>query len=118
MRFPKLMLAGGLAFAIAAAGAADRVAPAPNGIEMPADYKDWRVIGISDRSDNHTMRAILGNDVAIAAARGGRTNPWPDGTRFAKVAWKEAKHPNWPTATVPGDFVQVEFMIKDAKKYA
>lgn len=103
--------------ALAAIGADTQVAPAPNGIRMPQDYRDWRVLSVSDRSDNHTMRAILGNDIAIAAARSGRMTPWPDGAALAKVAWKATAHPNWPTATVPGDFAQVEFMIKDSRKY-
>lgn len=94
------------------------VAPAPNGIELPAGYKDWRLIAPSHRSDNNTLRVVLGNDVAIAAARANRVNPWPDGTVLAKLVWKDATHPNWPTATVPGAFVHAEFMFKDAKKYA
>jgi len=92
--------------------------PAPNGIIMPEGYKDWRLIASSLRSDNNTMRVILGNDIAINAARGGKTNPWPDGTTFAKLVWKNRTHEKWPTATIPGDFVHAEFMIKDSKKYA
>ncbi|MBI5098456.1 MAG: cytochrome P460 family protein [Nitrospirae bacterium] len=92
--------------------------PAPNGIIMPEGYKDWRLIASSVRSDNNTMRVILGNDIAINAARSGKTNPWPDGTVFAKLVWKNKTHEKWPTATIPGDFVHAEFMIKDSKKYA
>ncbi len=117
MRYTSLVFTLGLLSAVAAVAATGRVAPAPNGIEMPQDYKNWRLLSVSDRSDNHTMRAILGNDAAIAAARSGRTNPWPDGTAFAKVAWKAVTHSNWQAATVPDDFAQVEFMIKDSKKY-
>ena len=51
-------------------------------------------------------------------ARSGKINPWPDGTTFAKLVWKNRTHEKWPTATIPGDFVHVEFMIKDSKKYA
>lgn len=91
--------------------------PAPNGIELPADYRDWRLISSSYRSDNNTMRVILGNDIAIEAARSNRTNPWPDGTILAKLVWKNATHPEWPDATVPGDFVHAEFMFKDSVKY-
>lgn len=98
--------------------AADSPAPAPNGITMPKGYKDWRVIAVSHRTDNNTLRAILGNDVAIRAALAGKTNPWPDGAILAKIAWKDATHASWAAATVPGEFIQSEFMIKDAKKYA
>jgi len=97
---------------------AGSVPPAPNGIELPAGYKDWRVIGVSHRTDNHTLRVILGNDTAIEAAREGRTRPWPDGTILAKIVLKDAQHEAWPAATVPGKFVHAEFMIKDSKKWA
>jgi hypothetical protein len=94
------------------------VAPAPNGITLPEGYKDWRVIAVSHRTDNNTMRAIVGNDKAVEAARMGQTNPWPDGAVLGKLVWKAETDANWPTATVPGKFVHAEFMIKEAKKYA
>ena len=93
------------------------VAPAPNGIKIPEGYKNWRLLSSSHRTDNNTLRVILGNDIAIEAARSGRTNPWPDGSIFAKLVWKETQHEKWPTAIVPGKFVHAEFMFKDAKKW-
>jgi len=97
--------------------AGETVAPAPNGIELPAGYRDWRLIGSSHRTDNNTLRVILGNDAAIAAARAGRTNPWPDGARLVKLVWKDVTHEAWDRATVPGAFVHAEFMIKDSASY-
>lgn len=97
--------------------AEDKVPAAPNGIEIPANYKDWQLIGISHREDNGSLRAILGNPTAVAAARQGKTNPWPDGSILTKLVWKDSVHPNWEQATVPGEFLQAEFMIKDANKY-
>jgi hypothetical protein len=94
------------------------VPPAPNGIAFPADYPNWRVISTSHRVDNHTVRAILGNDIAIKAAREGRTNPWPDGAVLGKVVWKETEKPTWKTAIVPDEFVHAEFIFRDAKKWA
>lgn len=95
------------------------VAPSPNGIVIPQGYRDWAVLAVSHRTDNHTMRVILGNDVAIRAAQEGRIHPsWPDGSIMAKLVWKEAVHPAWQTAIVPDAFVHVEFMVKDAAKYA
>jgi hypothetical protein len=105
-----LLLAG-------SAAAGEVPPPAPNGIELPAGYRDWRLIGSSHRTDNNSLRVILGNDTAIAAARAGQTNPWPDGTILCKLVWKDATHPVWEKATVPGDFVQAEFMVKDAAHY-
>lgn len=104
-------------FGATAWSAKTAVAPAPNGIALPAGYQDWRVIGAAHRTDNNTLRVIVGNDVAIAAARNGETHPWPDGAVLGKLVWKDDTHANWPAATVPGKFVHAEFMIKDAKKY-
>ena len=98
--------------------AESKVPPAPNGIELPEGYKDWSVIATSHREDNNTLRVILGNDRAVAAARAGNTNPWPDGSILGKMVWKDDTHEKWPTATVPGKFVHAEFMVKDAGKYA
>jgi hypothetical protein len=94
------------------------VPPAANGIPLPADYKNWRIIAVSQRTDNNTMRVITGNDIAVEAARAGRTNPWPEGAVLGKVVWKLDKDPLWQPAIVPGEVVHVEFMARDSKKYA
>jgi len=75
------------------------------------------VIGTSHREDNQTLRVIVGNDAAVKAARMGKTNPWPEGSILAKLVWKDEIHPKWTKATVPGEFVHAEFMIKDSAKY-
>ncbi|MBT9332079.1 heme-binding domain-containing protein [Paracidobacterium acidisoli] len=99
-----------------AANAIPAVQPEPNGIAFIPDYKNWRVISSTDRFDNHTMREILGNEIAIKAIAEHRINPWPDGTVFAKVAW--AQQPDAQGISHTGAFVQVELMIRDQKKYA
>ena len=96
----------------------DKALPTPNGINLPDGYKDWPVISVSHRDDNNTLRAILGNDIAIKAARAGKINPWPDGSILGKLVWKDTTHEKWPKAIVPGEFVHAEFMIKDSAKYA
>jgi hypothetical protein len=95
-----------------------KVAVGSNGISIPVNYKDFRLIGVSQRSDDQTLRAILGNDVAIAAARAGKTNPWPNGTILAKLGWKHKPSDKFAAATIPGDFTRADFMIKDDVKYA
>jgi hypothetical protein len=95
-----------------------KVAVGANGIAIPQGYKDFRLIGVSQRADDQTLRAILGNDVAVAAARAGQTNPWPNGTVFAKLGWKHKPSDTFPAATIPGDFTRADFMIKDDVKYA
>ena len=96
---------------------ADSVQPAPNGITLPEHYRDWRVIASSSRIDNNTLRIILGNDIAVAAARTGNTNPWPDGAILGKLVWKETTLKAWEKAVVPGEFVHAEFMFKDTGKW-
>lgn len=96
----------------------NEVALAPNGIRLPNGYKNWRLISVSHRTDNNTLRAILGNDIAVQAVRNGSTNPWPDGSILGKLVWKDTVHEQWPEATIPGAFIHAEFMIKDDKKYS
>src|ERR1700730_2761503 len=47
--------------------AAMEVKPEFNGVAYIPDYKNWKVISSTDRFDNHTLREILGNDVAVRA---------------------------------------------------
>ncbi len=94
------------------------VQPAPNGIEIPAHYKDWKLISSSMRNDKHSLRVVLGNPIAIEAVRKHQTNPWPNGAILAKLVWHVSQLSSWPQATVPGEFEQAEFMIKNAQKYS
>jgi Haem-binding domain/Cytochrome P460 len=93
-----------------------KVSPELNGVAFLPDYKNWKLLSSTDRFDNHTMREILGNDIAIKAIADHHINPWPDGTAFAKVTWKE--QPDGTGFVQTGAFVQVELMIRDGKKYA
>jgi hypothetical protein len=95
---------------------ASSVSPAPNGIPFIPDYKNWQAISSTDRADNGTIRQILGNDIAIRAIAQNRINPWPEGSAFAKVAWLQQKDPQGTIR--PGSFYQVEFMIRDSRKFA
>jgi len=92
------------------------VQPEPNGVAFLPDYKNWKAISSTERYDNHTMRVILGNDIAVKALAEGHINPWPDGTAFAKVAWLQ--QPDGMGVIHTGPFIQVELMIRDGKRYA
>ena len=92
--------------------------PPSNGIAYPEGWENWATIAISHRTDNNTMRVILGNDVAVGAARSGNTDPWPDGAIIGKVVWKASALENWPKAVAPGEFVHAEFMFKDSEQFA
>ncbi|TNF33896.1 MAG: cytochrome P460 [Gammaproteobacteria bacterium] len=88
-----------------------------NGIAYPQGWQDWATIAVSHRTDNQTLRVIIGNDIAVQAARSGDTRPWPDGAIIGKVVWKDGALDHWPTAVVPAQFVHAEFMIKDAQQF-
>jgi len=92
--------------------------PEPShGIAYPQGWQDWATIAVSHRSDNHTLRVIVGNEIAVQAARSGNTNPWPDGSIIGKVVWKAGSLEHWPAAIAPDQFVHAEFMFKDAQRY-
>ena len=92
------------------------IAPS-HGIDYPTGWQNWSTIAVSHRTDNKTLRVILGNDIAVKAARSGQTNPWPNGAILGKVVWKDTTLKDWKQATAPGKFVHAEFMFKDSKKY-
>ncbi|HEY4358758.1 MAG TPA: cytochrome P460 family protein [Acidobacteriaceae bacterium] len=95
--------------------APDQTGPEYNGLAFDPSWKSWHLLSVTDRGDNDTFRFILGNDIAAQAAHDGHTHPWPDGARFAKVAWQQRSTPDGLVA--PGQFIQIELMVKDAKQY-
>ena len=108
----------GVADATTGVTAAANVLDEHNGIgyRQFAGFADWKAISTTERFDNGTFRLILGNDITIKAIREGHTNPWPDGAMFAKVAWDQL--PDSSGQIHAGAFKQVEFMIRDSRKYA
>ena len=109
--------------ALAAAGPAETspaidlasVAPEFGGLSFDPTFESWTPLSFTDRGDNNTLRFILGNDIAVKAAMSGNITPWPNGTRFAKIAWQQELGPDG--LVHPGKFVQVELMVKDAQRY-
>jgi mono/diheme cytochrome c family protein len=91
------------------------VQPELDGFPFDPAFESWKPISMTDRGDNNTFRFILGNDIAVKAARSGNISPWPDGARFAKIAWQQEPGPDG--LVHPGNFVQVELMLKDAQRY-
>src|SRR5271170_4909811 len=91
------------------------VQPELNGLAFDPTFKTWKPISTTDRGDNNTFRFVLGNDIAVKAAQSGNISPWPDGTRFAKIAWQQVLYPDGLVR--PGNFIQVELMVKNASLY-
>jgi mono/diheme cytochrome c family protein len=92
--------------------------PTANGLEIPEDYQDWRVIGVADRTDNGSIRVLVGNDIAVDAARSGDTNPWPDGSMIAHYVWADGANEDARLTIAPGDFTNLTLMVKDSAAYA
>lgn len=118
MKFPVNLLSALLVLTSYGAFGSDSVPGSSHGIAYPTGWQNWATIAVSHRTDNNTIRAILGNDVAVKAARSGKTNPWPNGAILGKVVWKDTELEDWKAATAPGQFVHAEFMFKDSSKYA
>lgn len=93
----------------------DTVAPNASGLNFDRNYTAWHLLSVTDRGDNDTFRFILGNNIALQAAREGKVSPWPDGAKFAKIAWQQRSTPDGEIE--PGDFVQIEMMAKDGSTY-
>jgi cytochrome P460 len=96
-------------------------AKVPGGLAMSEfrGYEGWHAIGIS-RNDR-VMAMILGNPVMIDAYRAGipaNGKPVPDGAMMAKVHWKPKQNVSFPETTGPGDLQNVDFMLKDSKRFA
>jgi hypothetical protein len=91
------------------------IQPEHNGLLFDPSFEIWKLLSTTDRGDNNTFRFVLGNDIAVQAAQSGNISSWPDGTRFAKVAWQQEMGADG--LIHPGKFVQVELMVKDARRY-
>jgi len=91
--------------------------------KMPAGYRDWKWISSAHEEGNlNSIGAVLGNDVAIKAYRE-KTIPFPDGTIIAALHYRytssEENNQAFGRAQsfVPGLPTNVQFMVKDSKKY-
>ena len=86
-----------------------------NGIPYAADYKNWKIISVTNKFDGGSMRIIYGNDIMVKAIKERRL-PFPDGARIVKVVWgKQVEDADGNV--LPGNFQNAQFMIKDSKKY-
>jgi len=93
----------------------------PNGLAFSEfrGYETWQVVSISQNGP--LMAAILANPVMIRAYLAGvpeNGKPFPDGSKMAKIHWKPKKMETFPSATVPGTQHDVDFMVKDSKRFA
>jgi hypothetical protein len=83
-------------------------------------YEGWQTISISQNGG--LFATILGNPVMIDAYKAGvpgNGKPFPDGAKMAKIHWNPKKNEAAPgSPTVPGTLHDVDFMVKDSKRFA
>jgi len=88
-------------------------------------YETWQVVGPSFTDAANVIRVILANPVMIKAYQEGvprNGKPFPDGSKIVKLEWKPKKLTDPPFSastpdTVPGDLTEVEFIVKDSKRF-
>ncbi len=92
--------------------------------KIPDGYRDWKLISVSHEEGNlKSLGAILGNDAAIKAYREGKL-PYPDGAIIVALHWRHASSEEnnkifgRSQSFVAGSPTNVQFMVKDSKKYA
>jgi Cytochrome P460 len=82
-------------------------------------YEGWQAISLS--RNGRVVAMILGNPAMIDAYRAGipgNGKPFPDGAKMAKIHWTPKPSEFFPEATVPGSLLNVDFMVKDSKRFA
>jgi hypothetical protein len=82
-------------------------------------YEGWQTVSVSQ--NEKALAVILANPVMIEAYRAGipgNGKPFPDGAKMAKIHWNPKKSETFPTATVAGTQSDVDFMVKDSKRFA
>jgi hypothetical protein len=125
-----VIVAASLAFFVSLGIAAqDRyTVKVPNGLSFSEfrGYEDWQLVAPSQTDAQNVMRVILANPVMMKAYRAGipaNGKPFPDGSKIAKIEWRPRKIADAPFSaatpdTVPGPLTEVEFIEKDAKRFA
>ena len=93
----------------------------PSGIAFSdfRGYEDWAVVS-SARTDE-VLKVIVANPTMISAYKAGipgNGQPFPEGSKIAKLQWKPKKSTEAPfVVDVPDVFVQAFFMEKDSKRF-
>jgi hypothetical protein len=81
-------------------------------------YEKWEVISTS--LTDKLAAVIVGDPAMIAAYKSGiplNGKPFPDGVRMTKIHWDPAREQHFQ-ARVPGALHDIDFMVKDSKRFA
>jgi hypothetical protein len=117
-------LAGVVAITVPASLHADEAVVPIFVTKIPPGYRDWRLVSVAHEEGNlNSFAAVLGNDEAIKAYREGKL-PFPDGTIIAALHYghvpseENNKVFGRSQSFVAGAATNIQFMVKDSKKYA
>ena len=86
----------------------------PDGISRRKRRPRWR-LGADKRRNSLANPEMI---KAYLAGAPGNGKPFPNGAKMAKVHWNPKKIKTFPTATVPGTQHDVDFIVKDGKRFA
>ena len=112
-----LAVLGGIAFA-----AQDKyTVKVPGGLAFSEfrGYEGWQVVATSQ--NDKLVAVILADPVMIKAYQSGipgNGKPFPDGSKMAKIHWNPKTHETFPGTMVPASLHDVDFMVKDSKRFA
>jgi len=92
----------------------------PNGLAFSEfrGYEGWQTVATSQ--NEKLVSVIVANPVMINAYQSGvpgNGKPFPDGAKMAKIHWDPKKNQYFPDTTVPGALHDVDFMVKDSKRF-
>ena len=92
----------------------------PDGLAFSdfSGYEDWRVVAVSQTDE--LLKVEVANPTMIDAYRAGvpgNGQPFPDGSKIAKIEWKPKKSSEAPFSVRIPEVLQDVFLIeKDTKK--
>jgi hypothetical protein len=82
-------------------------------------YEDWQVVAVSQTDE--LLKVMVANPVMIEAYKAGipgNGQPFPDGSKIAKIEWKPKKMTESPFAVnVPSTLQDVFLIEKDTKRF-
>jgi len=93
----------------------------PNGLKFSdfRGYENWQVVAVSQTDD--LLKVMVANPTMIAAYRScipGNGQPFPDGSKIAKIEWKPKNRTESPFAVrIPESLQDIFFIEKDNKRF-
>ena len=112
---------GGRAVTAQDAGQAKYTVRVPGGLAFSEfkGYESWPTVSISH--SEKLLAVTLANPEMIKAFQAGipgNGKPFPDGVKMAKIHWNPKKHETFTTTVVPDTLHDVDFMVRDSKRFA